>query len=327
MDEEKKKTTRRTTKKTTEAEPVKEKKTTTAKKATTKKTTTKKETTTKKAETKKTTTKAATKKTTAKAASEPKKKSTAKKTEKTEPKKTTTRKTKAEKEKEEQLKQLEKTMIFDGSQSRNLEEVVNKLEEDNVVLENKVVKRSAFNKNMIILLTCAIVIVIVGVLIYTIDFFGEKSTVQEGSGFNANNYTHVEVDEEGAGSGNVEVNDEPTTMHAIEYNNLETITVDEFEAKLVNGERMLVLISSETCYYCVVSESTLDEVLREKGKMMYRLSITSMTDEETERLRSYYPFTVAPTILAIEDGQVVSEVEGTQSKNDFGTWVDNNTQK
>ena len=41
---------------------------------------------------------------------------------------------------------LERTLIFDGRENQNLAEVVQKLEEENVVLEDKIIKRSKGKK-------------------------------------------------------------------------------------------------------------------------------------------------------------------------------------
>lgn len=303
MEEEKKTTTKKVTPKKTETE--KKNKKEEVKKTAAKKTTTKKATTTKKT--------TATKKTTKKAETKEEKE-----TKKTTPRKRTVKKVEVENQ------DLEKTVIFDGTQSKNLAEVVNKLGEENVVLKNKVVKRSDKNKKIIVSLTVLIVAVMVGMLVYVVAFLNKGDKINGTSSFNAQDYEHVDEDDL---SKNVQVPDEPSIENEDMYSNIKNITIDDFEARLVTGERMLAIISSETCYFCIISEEIFNDVLAEKDVTMYRLDITTMTDEEVDRLRSYYAFKSTPTVIAVENGQVVSPVEGSQSSEEFGKWVDSNTRK
>ena len=68
-----------------------------------------------------------------------------------------------------------------------------------------------------------------------------------------------------------------------------------------------------------------NKVLLSEKKKMYRLDITLMNAEETTKLRDFYPFTATPTVIAVKDGAVVSEVEGKLSDEEFRSWVKNNS--
>ena len=71
---------------------------------------------------------------------------------------------------------LEKTLIFDGRENQNLAEVVKKLEEDNVVLDDKIIKRSKGKKIAVNILTILIFIIIIATIIFVICSEIEKET-------------------------------------------------------------------------------------------------------------------------------------------------------
>ncbi len=217
---------------------------------------------------------------------------------------------------------LEKTMIFDGSQRKNLEEVVNKLEEDNVVLKDKVVKRKPINKYIIYVLVVLIVATIVtSIVMVTKELKKSNAAKVSYNDERLNPEDYQTIDPATIPEGET-VKDNPVE---IKYSNLETITIDEFGVKIAEGENMLVLISSETCSFSITAEPVYNKVLLAEKKKMYRLDITRMNAEETTKLRDFYPFTATPTTIAVKEGKVVSEVEGKQSEQEFRSWVRNNS--
>ena len=64
---------------------------------------------------------------------------------------------------------LEKTLIFDGRENQNLAEVVENLENNNVILEDKIIKRSKGKKIAVTILTILIFVTIIGTIIYVIN--------------------------------------------------------------------------------------------------------------------------------------------------------------
>ena len=217
---------------------------------------------------------------------------------------------------------LEKTMIFDGRQRKNLEEVVNKLEEDKVVLKDKVVKRKPINKIIIYVLVVLIVTTVLYSFIVVRKELKKASSLSvnvDNERLNPDDYNQVDPSTIPEGET---IKDNPVE---IKYSNLETITIDEFEAKVAEGEAMLVLISSETCSFSITAEPVYNKVLASEKKKMYRLDITLMNADETARLRDFYPFTATPTVIAVKDGSVVSEVEGKLKDEEFRSWVKNNS--
>lgn len=224
----------------------------------------------------------------------------------------------------ENAEQLEKTMIFDGSQRKNLEDVVNKLNEDNIILKDKVVKRNPVNRNIIIILSVAIITIIIGCIIYSINYSKNNKTENDNNSIlNTDNYNKIEtVDGTNNNSNNNSAND---SNGQIKYSNIENISIDDFEVKIAEGENITALISSETCYFCVTFEPIANDVLKEQNQVAYRLNITNMSTEEVNRLRNYYAFTSTPTLLSIKNGAVATATEGALSAEEFTEWLKNNS--
>lgn len=230
---------------------------------------------------------------------------------------------------EEQL--LEKTLIFDGRQNQNLVEVVEKLEEKNVVLEDKVIKRSNVRKVIIAILTILIFVIIAVTTIYVVKTEADKVTAQADNvpTLNSNIYKKVVDNYETIGSINKNDKDKDdsnsVSIEDIQYDNIETLTLAQFEEKILNKEDMTVLISSTTCAACVTFEPTISEVYKSLDKTIYRINITAMSEEEVNRFRTYYKFTVTPTIFMIKDGYVKAETTGQMFADELTTWVNQNS--
>lgn len=294
-----------------------EEKKTKTKSGTKKTTSTKKKTTTSvtKASTKATPKKSSATKKTTKKATTPKKV-----VKKTPPKKITTPKEEKLEEKKTTSESLEKTIIFDGNQSKNILEVVDKLEEENVCLDDKVIKRSKIKKYIIIILTILIFVVIGSTIGYIVNtHIKEKENNQT---LNSNIYKKVNANYKTI--NDIEEN-KGSSLTEDEYENIEDITLAEFEKKNYNKENMTIFISSTTCYHSITFESVIDKVYGSLDKKIYRINITSLTDEEIERFRTYYAFKVTPTIFTIKDGIVTSEVTGTMTEEELTTWAKENS--
>ncbi len=215
--------------------------------------------------------------------------------------------------------ELEKTIIFDGRQNKNLKEVVEKLEKDNVVVENKVVKRSKGRAIAIGVIACLMVCVAVAATWYVVH---EKTKDNENKQtINSNIYKKVNRNVK-----DKEKKNELTTNDVDEkvYDEIENITLKTFEEKALAKEDMLILVASNTCYHCATFEPIVNEVLKEKDKTIYRLDIAKLTNTEVERFRTYYAFTVTPTIFVVKEGVVKAETTGSMSKEDFQKWVEEN---
>lgn len=238
----------------------------------------------------------------------PKKKNTPKKNnqaKKVEPKKEEVKQVETKEEK------LEKTLIFDGKQNKNLEEVVTKLEKDNVVLKDKVIKRSKVKKAIIIILTLAIIGIIIANICYVVN--EEKQKKLNSQTINSNIYEKI---------NSSSVRAEKKEIEQSTYSNIVRISLGEFEEKILDKEDMVVLIASETCYACVTYEPTVNEVFSGLDKKVYEIDVSRFTSDETNIFRTYYYFKTVPTIFYIKDGIVLNDLTSSQSKEDLLAWLD-----
>ena len=307
----------------------KNKKKTTSKKPTTKKTTTKK------APAKKVATKPAVKASAKKAATKPvvkasaKKKPVAKQVKKTTPKKIEVKKSqtkkitkkdvkptkvepvKVERSYESQAEQLEKTLIFDGKHNDNLEEVVTKLEKENVVLKDKVVKRSKARKAIVAILAFLIVAVIVGTAVYTYKELTKNKVDNQTT--NSNIYEKVTSKKSETPSREIEKSP---------YEHIQRLSLKEFEDKVKAKEDMAVIISVETCARCVSFEPIADKVFGELDKTLYEIDVTQYSSEEIKTFRTYYSFTQTPTIFYLRDGIVFNDIVPSVDETELRAWID-----
>lgn len=311
-------TKKNTTKKTTS-------KSTTVKKTTSKstsKTATKKSTTSKKntSSAKKTTTKTPAKKTatkkTATKKTEPKK--TIKKEEVKEIKETKEVKPIEEKVKEEKQQELEKTIIIDGTDKKNLEEVVNHLEDENIILKNKVIKRSKIKKYSIIVLAITIVVVAIGCAIYFINNIADKKIE---SSVNSNILEKIQQREDSSDKKSDSDNGITTNEY---YENIKSISLTEFEDKIRNGEDVNVMIFSSTCLACAEYEPIMQPILAENDKLIYKIDILKLSETEREILLDYYHFNLTPSIFTVRDGYIKADLVGKKDSKTFETWVKEN---
>ena len=225
--------------------------------------------------------------------------------------------------------QLEKTLIFDGRQNKNLLEVVEKLEEKNVVLEDKVIKRSNVKKIIIIILTILIFSIIAVTTWYVVK--DEMQRTEDNQTLNSNIYKKVakkyktisDINKQEK-KDNKDKETAADTIKEIEYSNIETIGLAEFERKILEKENMTILIASSTCYPCLKFEPTIDEVYKERNAKIYRINISLLSEEEVNRFRTYYAFKVTPTIFTIKEGIATAESTGNLSKEELINWLDKN---
>ena len=265
------------------------------------------------------------------------KKTTSKKTtpKKTQPKKVAPKKTapkkvtkKVEKVKpvepvakvETKEEKLEKTIIFDGKQNKNLKEVVEKLEEQNVVVEDKVIKRSKVRKILIIIVAIGMVLVAAASLAYI--------SSQRRINRHSNERTGSNIHEKAKENKIVPVEDTEKEITDIKekYEHIITINLAQFETKALNKDDMIVLVASSSCSSCIKYEPDIEEVFKELDKKIYRIDIKDMKEEEIKIFRSYYAFTVTPTIFVVKDGIVVADTAktGRMSQEQLKEWLDKN---
>ena len=255
---------------------------------------------------------------------EEKKKATPKKTEKKEvakkevEKKTSTKKTTPATKEEK----LERTLIFDGTQKKNLKEVVEKLEKENVVLKDKVVKRSKIKKWIVIILGLIIILSMIATSIYL--GVSIKKNIDKNKPIDTLNTNIYNKVNEYRGELKDRTEEEKDEDKKEEKTILKTISLAQFEKKILAKENINVLVSSSTCYFCLTFEPTIEESLKDSDKTIYRIDVADLEDKEVETFRKYYAFTITPTLFVVKDGIVTAEKLGTMSEEDLKIWTEEN---
>ena len=216
---------------------------------------------------------------------------------------------------------LERTLIFDGRENQNLAEVVEKLEAENVVLEDKVIKRSKGKKIAVIILTALIFITIALTIGYIICSEIERATNSQT--LNSNIYDKVSNKYDSVTDIDTEKKTDSELVNE-DYENIVDISLGQFEKKILEKEDMVVIVTSTTCYYSVEYEPIVDEVFKEMDKKIYRVNITSLSSEENDRFRTYYAYKKTPTIFTIKNGIVKKDLAGKNTKSDLKKWLDKN---
>lgn len=214
---------------------------------------------------------------------------------------------------------LEKTYIFNKSEQEDLSEVVEAMKSTKAPSYENIGKLDKDNRKIILTLTIAIVLVVIGCLVYIVVNINRDESLSENNYIDDNTYKNIEYnydDEEESSSSK--------SFKDLDYSNIINTNIDDFEVKVAEGKNMLVIISSDTCYYCVTFEPILNEVLVGEKAKAIRLNITNMTNAETKRLRNYYAFKAAPTLLYIKNGEVVADFEGFMDKDTLTNWYKEN---
>ena len=204
----------------------------------------------------------------------------------------------------------EKTIIFDGKDRDNLRNVVDKLEEDTIITKDKIVRRNPINKYIIYALICLIFITIIGTTIYVAANELHRKTNEQT--INSDIYKKVSKN-----SKNSKIEVTEVTEKEEQYPHFKTLTLSEFEGKILKKEPMTVLISSQTCMGCLIFEPDLEEALAKANKTIYRLNITNWSEEERNRLRTYYHFNETPAMFVVDkNGRVTKDSSSIKDDED-----------
>lgn len=215
---------------------------------------------------------------------------------------------------------LDKTFIFSSEEVDNLNEVVKNLEEEKVVTKEKVIERSKINKYVIICLSILIGLVILYAVTYVISYeHKEKINSQT---LNSDIYKKITKDRKNDKQEENKSEEEPSSKE--KYEHIKTLTLKQFEQKILNKEKMTILIFNQTCYSCVVLEPKIEEALASQNKNIYELNIYEMSNEEINRFRTYYNFKSTPTFFKVENGIVVNDLVGKTNEDVVINWLKDN---
>ena len=215
---------------------------------------------------------------------------------------------------------LEKTIIINGLEKKNIEEVAKKIE------EKKVQKVDESDRPRILVIVF-VAILMIALVIFTVIKVINNEKVETGETIGSNIAEKIEKGEIKEPS-KLPSDPEEEKEYKETYDAIKLVSLGEFQNAFRANPEMAVLVMSSTCYYCAEFEPVVNEVLKEQGKVIYEFDLARMSDEDIATLRSYYYFTSTPTIFTIgKDGKVASDIEGYQDKNTFSEWAEKNIAK
>lgn len=100
-------------------------------------------------------------------------------------------------------------------------------------------------------------------------------------------------------------------------NNLKTISFNELNKKLENGESFFFEVVQDGCSHCANFTPKLKEVLNEYDVIGYQLNLTDLTEENYKIFNSMFDVDGTPTTIFIVNGKEVSllqRIDGDVSK-------------
>lgn len=224
---------------------------------------------------------------------------------------------------QEELKDTQKTIIFTVPEKENINEVVKELKEnkENEKVEKELI-RSTAKKNAIIVIAVLMVAIVALTVGYIIKD-NKKDSIKPAT-LNNNVYDKIIENSKERDERLKNKKDDEQQEVIEDYSNIRTITLEEFEEKVLNHESMVVLISKTTCYYCNIYEPIINEELNIQEKNIYRINVQNMKKDEVKILMEYYTFNLTPTIFYVdENGIVADELIGIQEKDVFSEWMSN----
>ena len=100
-------------------------------------------------------------------------------------------------------------------------------------------------------------------------------------------------------------------------NNLKTVSFNELNKKLENGESFFFEVVQDGCSHCANFTPKLKEVLNEYDVIGYQLNLTDLTEENYKTFNSMFDVDGTPTTIFIVNGKEVSllqRIDGNVSK-------------
>lgn len=143
------------------------------------------------------------------------------------------------------------------------------------------------------------VIIVLGILV----FFGATYFVSENIGDRSNDKTAVEQQEDGN-----PLLEEGEVLNEEEQSDLTSVTMDDLKGMLENGDKKLVMLGTESCYWCIQQKPILKSLVYRYNIEIGYMDLNLLTSEEDSELRSLHESLQAfgtPTFIVVDQGEVV----------------------
>ncbi len=142
------------------------------------------------------------------------------------------------------------------------------------------------------------VIIVLGILV----FFGATYFISENVGDRSKDKEVVEKEE-----GNPLL-EEGEVLKEEEQSDLTTVTMSDLRGFLENGDKKLVMLGTEGCYWCIQQKPILRSLVYKYNIEIGYLDLDLLTSDEDQELRSLHESLQAfgtPTFIIVDQGSVV----------------------
>lgn len=176
------------------------------------------------------------------------------------------------------------------------------------------------NKAIIFLIGLMIIIFIIG-LLYIYDYSKKENQNNNDNKPTVINDEKLNLDE-AKSVNNVENNSKKDSK--TNYENIKEISIKEYQEKLNNNEKMIVLIASKYCGSCSSFEPVFNKSLSLVKLKAYKIDVATLTTEEKNLFNSLFNITGTPTTFIIENGSQKASIIGYRSKEATTSWLNEN---
>lgn len=116
------------------------------------------------------------------------------------------------------------------------------------------------------------------------------------------------------------------------YEHLTGLSINDFEARVASGQRIVVYFGRPDCGDCLAFEPTFTSLIEELdlGEKMYYVNVKWKREESTHAWNAFkekYQFTQTPAFVVYEHGKQVSIIEWSTKglpKSDLKLWFEKN---
>lgn len=118
----------------------------------------------------------------------------------------------------------------------------------------------------------------------------------------------------------------PVTL-SDDFAEVKTIAYDDYKTMLDEEKTFIIVIEREGCSHCERFNPVIEEVATEKATPIYRVDISTFTDEEMTKFSESNRFLKStewgtPTTLVLKGKTVVDSLPGYREKEEFISFLD-----
>ena len=217
----------------------------------------------------------------------------------------------------EELEEVKDNKPFIEIKKEYVDEATTEFVVTNIKQNDELEVKTPNYKVIIILLILIIVLFICGV-VYILDYSKKVGDNKDNTSKENISYKLEDLDEK------LE-EDSKKEPEEVVYENIEKITIKEYEKKAKNKEKMILLVASKYCGHCAVYEPILNAALKEKELKAYKIDVAEFkTEEERELFDSLLQIKGTPTTFIIENGKSVASITSSTTKENVLKWIEDN---